>query len=126
VANNSGNTPAVNPGVGMPAALKLGEFGQIVMDAWPDAIGCFHVGSSLFGKTWRDVDVRLMLDDEDFRAEFGADLPRHDLPRWRAMCRAYAALGEQMTGLPIDFQIHPMTWANDTYPEPRSALGVLR
>jgi hypothetical protein len=33
-----------------------------------------------------------------------------------------ADLGKQMTGLPIDFQIQPASWANKHYPHSRSAL----
>ena len=31
----------------------------------------YHVGSSLLGKKWRDVDVRLILDDAEWERWFG-------------------------------------------------------
>lgn len=112
--------------VGMPEWLKLDNFGRVVMEAFPDALGCFHVGSSLEGKTWRDVDVRLMLTDEDFEATVGAFMePKCLNARWNAFCLAFSALGWDMTGLPIDFQIDQQTEANKAYAgRPRSSLGV--
>jgi len=41
------------------------------------------------------------------------------------LCLAFSALGKQMTGLPIDFQIQPTTWANEKFKgSRRSALCV--
>ena len=114
-------------GVGMPANLKLHEFGSIVWDAF--GTPPYHVGSSVESKTWRDVDVRLILDDETYAA-FGLGDPNagHRNARWVALVRAFSALGHEMTGLPIDFQIQQRTWANENYGAPnhvRSALGVV-
>ncbi len=115
----------INPGVGMPAALFLDEFASQV---WA-AFGCppYLVGSALKGKNHRDIDVRLILPDEEYEILLGpkAD-PRgeHRNGKWVSLCMAYAALGKQMTGLPIDFQIQQMTYANNhSIGEPRSMLG---
>ncbi len=116
-------------GVGFPATLLLQEFGSKIEDAFGDMP--FHVGSSLKEKTgWRDVDVRLMLDDETYMA-MGLGDPKypHHNAKWVALCLAFSALGKEMTGLPIDFQIQQRTLANETFPgqgqNPRSALGVV-
>ena len=53
------------PGVGMPAALLLDEFGSQVWSAFGSPP--YLVGSALAGKKWRDVDVRLILSDEEYR-----------------------------------------------------------
>lgn len=117
----SGNPEKKTVGVGMPAQLYLMQFGELINQAfgeWP-----FQVGSSLRGNGWRDVDVRLMLDDEKYAAMgFGDPKRPHDNARWCAFCAAFSALGRQMTGLPIDFQIQDMTTANAEHPGPRSGL----
>lgn len=117
-------------GVGMPAALWLHEFGSQVWGAFGDCP--YHVGSSLRLKTgWRDVDVRLILSDEDFESLFPGLVPGQDEHwngKWVALCLAFSALGKQMTGLPIDFQIQQRTKANLLFGKPgdyRSALGVV-
>lgn len=112
-------------GVGMPAALLLQEFGSQVWAAFGEPP--YLVGSALQGKQWRDVDVRLILPDEQYAAMFGEpdDLAQLTDGKWVAMCLAFSALGRQMTGLPIDFQIQQQTRANKTFDGPRSALGFL-
>lgn len=114
--------------VGFPHCLWLDEFGAKIKDAFGEYP--FHVGSSLKNKSgWRDVDVRLLLDDEVYAA-LGLGLPEspHENAKWKSLCQAYCALGEKMTGLPIDFQIQQRTWANEKFPGAcnRSALGILR
>lgn len=114
-------------GVGMPAHLLLHEFGSQVWAAF--GVPAFHVGSSLTQKSgWRDVDVRLILADDEYKA-LGLGKPNmpHHNGKWVALCLAFSALGAQMTGLPIDFQIQQQTLANEQYPRehPRSAIGVV-
>ena len=113
-------------GVGMPATLLLHEFGSQVWAAF--GTPPYLVGSALAGKQWRDVDVRLILDD-DIYAALGLGDPRPSYAqrngKWVALCLAFTALGKQMTGLPIDFQIQQQTWANKTYDGPRSSLGMI-
>src|SRR5262249_48131802 len=111
-------------GVGMPAHLWLHEFGSQVWAAF--GTPPYHVGSSLEEKEWRDVDVRLILADEDYEA-LGLGKPNmpHHNGKWVALCLAFSALGRQMTGLPIDFQIQQRSRANAEYDGPRSALGVV-
>lgn len=113
-------------GVGMPAVLLLEEFGSQVWHAF--GTPPYLVGSALAGKQWRDVDVRLILDDDTYAAlGLGDPRPSYALRngKWVALCLAFSALGKQMTGLPIDFQIQQQTWANKTFDSPRSALGAV-
>ena len=121
--------------VGMPAHLKLLEFGQAVLDAFNEDGSLegmvYHVGSSVRGKKWRDVDVRLILTDDEYsRMGFGHPDAAHSSPRWVAMVKAFAALGREMTGLPIDFQIQQQTFANKLFSRKaghgRSALFMTR
>ncbi len=108
----------------MPAGIWLTKFGQIVADYFGHE--CYHVGSSLTAKDWRDVDVRLLLPDDEFTARFGSNRSAETNPRLAAVTLAFAALGKQMTGLPIDFQIQPVSHANARYPGARSALVEIR
>src|SRR5690242_3959976 len=98
----------INVGTGMPASLWLDEFGSQIYGAF----GHFPylVGSAVYGKTWRDVDVRLILTDEEYeRWELGDPRDPHRNERWVSLVMAYSALGKIMTGLPIDFQIQQRT-----------------
>jgi len=113
-------------GVGMPANLWLHQFGRMVFSAFGEYP--YHVGSSVSEKLWRDVDVRVMLAD-DVYASMGLGDPAHphSNARWVAFCVAFSALGKQMTGLPIDFQIQTVSEANEKFSSKqgcrRSALG---
>jgi hypothetical protein len=115
-------------GVGMPATLLLDEFGYLVWSAFGDYP--YHVGSSVFRKQWRDVDVRLILEDEAYAGmELGDPKYPHQNKKWVALTLAFSALGKAMTGLPIDFQIQQQSDANATYSQKdgcvRSALGCI-
>lgn len=105
----------------MPAQLKLNQFGRVVSEAFGTT--AYHVGSSMLTDTWRDVDVRVILDDDEFERQIGElTRPMCMNLRWNALCLAFAALGREMTGLPIDFQIQQQTAANEEYSGGRSAL----
>lgn len=112
-------------GIGMPHAVLLQEFGSHVWSAFGRPP--YHVGSSLESKTWRDVDVRLILPDDEYAA-LGLGDPDDTSqllsPKWVALCLAFSALGKQITGLPIDFQIQQESHANYHYTGPRSYLGM--
>lgn len=111
----------------MQGGTKLRWFARVVEEFFGELP--YHVGSSLKATlngsgTFRDVDVRVILPDEDFDAMFGElTSPRCLNLKWNAACLAFTALGTEMTGLPIDFQIDRQTEANRDYgDEPRSAL----
>lgn len=117
----SGNPNKTCPGVGMPESLYLNQFGDLLFHAFGEI--AYQVGSSLTGATWRDVDVRVMLDKEQYLA-MGLGDPKHPQSneRWCAFTMAFTALGRQMTGLPIDFQLQETDTANSENEGPRSAL----
>src|SRR6266404_3570266 len=110
--------------VGMPAAMLLEEFGSQVWSAFGEPP--YLVGSATFYKSWRDVDVRLILDDAVYES-LGLGGPRdgHRNGKWVSLCLAYSALGKSLTGLPIDFQIQQRTFANERYKGPRCAIGII-
>jgi hypothetical protein len=68
--------------------------------------------------SYRDVDVRMMLDE----AEFAAVCPT--LERWELLCMAISTHLRDRTGLPIDFQIQRSDIANERYSQPRNPLGL--
>ena len=112
--------------VGFPASIKLYSiFGQLLHDAF--GVIPYHVGSSIFEKDRRDVDVVVLLEDDDFEKMFGKRTPEG--PKWDAYCLAFSALGREVTGLNIDFKVQPREWANEKFvhnaehlDNPRSAM----
>lgn len=113
----------VDIGTGMPATSHLEAFGQCLRDAF--GAMPYHVGSSIHGKTWRDVDVRIMLDDDRFDALFpGYAAYRQRDAWWSLVCSAISELGKQRTGLPIDFQVQRTSYANKKFPAARNPLFV--
>jgi hypothetical protein len=120
--------------IGQPQGMLLNEFGQRVCDAFGEIP--YHVGSSLSAMgqkgpiTWRDVDVRLMLDDDVWeKMELGNPENPHGNAKWRALCIVFSEYGRHVTGLPIDFQLQQRTHANAKYGRAqgcqRSALMVV-
>lgn len=112
-------------GTGMPASLLLDEFGSQVWSAFGEMP--YLVGSAMRSKDWRDVDVRLILDDDKYE-ELGLGEPHdpHTNGKWVSLCLAYAALGKSLTGLPIDFQIQQRTFANMKFKgKPRNPIGMI-
>lgn len=116
-------TPRPMVGVGMPAALHLDAFGREIEAAFGRLP--YLVGTAAIGKTWRDVDVRLILPDDEFDALFPPVEPGR-LPDglWSLLCAAISELAKARTGLPVDFQIQRQSYANDRFPGVRQALGL--
>lgn len=110
-------------GVGGPGYIALNHFGAFIRAAYGHEP--YLVGSATQGKAWRDVDVRLILPDDEFDVLFGPVRPFGLNPRWSLVTAGVSALGKEWTGLPIDFQIQPMTHANQRYPDGfRQPLGI--
>lgn len=100
-------------GVGSPAILHLFLFGRIVYEAFdvvPHLVGSATVGKEVRP---RDIDVRLMLPNADYIERIGpiAECGKNGT-RWAALTMAFSALGSQMTGLLVDFQIQPYVIAD--------------
>lgn len=81
----------------------------------------YLVGSALTRPDYRDVDLRLILDD-DRCIELFRDSPRLQLFLGCAISDWLA----RMTGLPVDFQIQSMTEANVPEHGPRNPMGMPR
>jgi hypothetical protein len=137
---------AVTIGTGMPATLKLEEFGRLVRIAFP---GCdvYLVGTAAMSKEWRDVDVRCLLTNAQYRRYVGepgqrltliepdADRPSYFSEeahssawptgkRRTSLTLAFAELAKTMTGLPVDFQFQTFQHANACYS--RKLHGTIR
>ena len=83
----------------------------------------YLVGSAgLEGRSdYRDVDVRLILDDAEFDALIG-----ENVARWELLSLAIGDYLRLRTRLPIDFQIQRQTEANAKHHKPRNPLGMGR
>ena len=115
--------------IGAPACFALEEAIRPVCEAFGAYVrgvsGCYLVGSCLERPDWRDVDVRLLLDDEDFAREFphAGDHWENDT-RWLLLTVAISERLSRLTGLPIDFQVQPRSKANARHPGRRNAIGL--
>jgi len=117
--------------IGQPQGMLLNIFGETLRAAFGEV--AYHVGSSLTTEKtthWRDVDVRLMLDDDVWeQMQLGNPANPHGNAKWRAFCIVFSDYGRRVTGLPIDFQLQQRTHANDKYSTEkggrRSALIVV-
>ena len=85
-------------------------------DECPYLVGTAGIGGA---ERYRDVDVRLMLDDE----EFAKVCPTRE--RWELLCLAISTYLRDRTGLPVDFQIQRAREANERYSGPRNPLGMM-
>ena len=84
----------------------------------PYLVGTAGIGGA---ETYRDVDVRLMLDDE----AFAEACPTRE--RWVLLSVAIGTYLRDRTGLPIDFQVQRTREANERFGErPRNPLGMSR
>ncbi len=115
--------------IGAPAVFAL-ELACQHINAALGHYGCYLVGSSMERADWRDVDVRFIMGDEDFAALFpavdlntGSAIWEFD-PRWLLFNTAICQWLRTQTGLPIDFQIQPQTFANARHDKQRSAVGL--
>jgi hypothetical protein len=79
----------------------------------------YLVGTVTERRGWRDVDVRLILDDKQYNRMSKA-LGAQAITFLGFAISTYL---RDATGLPIDFQFQRMTEANASYDKPRNPLG---
>lgn len=117
--------------VGAPAIFKLELACKHLHEAFclgDRHAGIYLVGSCMERPDFRDVDVRLMMDDEAFSELFpdasttGATWEFD--PRWLLLTTTISAWLKEQTGLPVDFQFQPMNWANERHNGMRNAMGL--
>ena len=111
-----------------PHFYSLNQACYLINKAFRGGFGCYLVGSSLERRDYRDVDVRLILDDAEyeriFRAPGDGAAGGWVNPLWSLLCTSLSLWLRQQTELPVDFQIQSMTNANATHDGKRSALGI--
>jgi hypothetical protein len=115
--------------VGAPAVFILDNACRQLKDAYAycEHIGIYLVGSALERPDWRDIDVRMMMSDADFYREFP---DAHDDgswefdTKWMLLTSAISGHLSKITGLPVDFQFQPMTFANERHRGTRHPLGL--
>lgn len=119
--------------IGAPAVFALEQACKTLKAAFreegeKDHIGIYVVGSALERADWRDVDVRMMMDDASFSRLFPGVNTEHGTwefdPRWCLLVVAISKWMSDQTGLPIDFQFQPMTHANKRHKGQRHAMGL--
>lgn len=80
----------------------------------------YQVGTSLTlnpAKSHRDVDIRVMLKPKDFKElQRIVNIDRLNL--------TISLWGQKVTGLPIDFQVQNVEYANEHHSGMRSAIGI--
>lgn len=96
-----------------PALFRLRLFGEAVHTL----IGqrAYLVGSVLTRPDHRDIDVRIMLDDETFERTFGGNGLWITNGSLTLANMALSALAREMAGLEIDCQIQRASDANSEY-----------
>ncbi len=107
-----------------PETWRLNQASTIVRDAF--GAHPYLVGSCLTRPDYRDVDVRIMLDDERFAELFrvSADHAQNLSALWSLLCSGISEQMSRATGLPIDFQVQDMTRTNELYPGRRVPLAL--
>lgn len=99
-----------------PELWALDEACKPLREVFPD-FGPYLVGSVLERPTYRDVDVRLILRDEEYA--------RLEDAQWGLLGFIVSRHLASVTGLPIDFQFQQATAANAAYADkPRNPLGL--
>jgi len=109
--------------LGVPAAFNLNHECKQIFDAFGHMP--FLVGSCITKRDFRDVDLRLILPDDEFKELFPSGIKTLQFDgRWSLLCVVISEWLSARTGLPIDFQFQKMTDANKQYPnEERQPLG---
>ena len=92
--------------VGAPACFALEAACQDINRAF-SGFGCYLVGSALERPDWRDIDVRFIMSDEAFRAEFPSAGPIEHArwefdPKWILLTVSISERLSKLTGLPVD------------------------
>jgi hypothetical protein len=115
--------------VGAPAFFLLNQACRVFYDAFGEYP--YLVGSSLNKRDWRDVDVRLILDDTEYVRFFPelATIQNDSLSAlFNVMCSSISLWLSKEAGLPIDFQIQRRSEANARFPSKeghrRQVLGM--
>ena len=105
-----------------PQAFNLNMACHIVFEAFGHPP--YLVGSAVERRDYRDVDVRLVLPDDEYRRLFPDTVNQTHNAAWSLLCMSISLFLQQHTGLPVDFQIQMQSKANDEHKGPRLPMGL--
>lgn len=107
----------------VPAYRLLDLACRTIVDAYGTP---YLVGSATQRPDWRDVDLRVIVDDQQWHAWYDLDPARDHWrdTRWTLHCSLLSQHLARATGLPIDLQIQSMTQATQ-YAGARHPLGIV-
>lgn len=116
--------------LGVTQFIELRYAAAIVKGVFDDSFGIYLVGSAMKRKDWRDVDIRQIISDDEFTRRFGEFVEPYDRnPFLRAFNLGVSNWMSTYSRLPIDYQVQPITKANELYPtdkgNPRNSVGLL-
>ena len=98
-------------GLGEPHAMNLVNACALVEAAFNETP--YLVGSAAgIKREYRDVDVRVILNDDKYVALFGEG-PRQCSPFFNLICCGVSSWLAGVTGLPIDFQVQRRSQVSD-------------
>ena len=84
----------------------------------------YLVGSALQTDKWRDVDIRVIMDDEKYEALFGTNGPSLSNAFCVLLHTAVSEWLSKQSGLPVDFQVQKRSKVRkEDWDRPRMALG---
>ena len=121
--DQSEKTPTERLGsfIGMPEHIKLEAACTILTQAFDEIP--YLVGSATRTRDYRDVDVRMIMDDEKFLDLFGHTSPALSA-LWNLLSMSISLYLKSVTGLPIDFQIQRYSSIKEEdWNQPRIPLG---
>jgi hypothetical protein len=108
--------------VAAPHFYNLNQACAVLQRAFPQG-GVYLVGSALKRRDHRDVDVRLILEDEAYDKLFTSSGQAYNA-LWSIMCTSISMWLGDASALPIDFQIQRQTQANLAHTGRRHPLGI--
>ena len=88
-------------GLGEPAHMNLINACILVEQSFNETP--FLVGSAAVSRDFRNVDIRVIMNDEKYNVLFGPE--KACRPFWNLVCVSISSYLRQATGLPVDFQI---------------------
>ena len=115
--------------LGVTQFIELRFAAAIVKGTFHSSYGIYLVGSAMKRRDWRDVDVRHIISDDEFSERFGEFVEPYERNHFlRAFNLGVSAWISAASKLPVDYQVQPITKANELYPSPenpRNGLGLL-
>lgn len=94
--------------LGVEEVRKLDHWCRNLRVMFHESLDVIHVGSSLVKPDYRDVDIRIVVEDEDY-VRLSGSLNVKDLN----MLLSY--WGREQTGLPIDCQVQSLDVSSDEH-----------